>query len=482
MCGILGIYGRGDVIDEIYPGLISMQHRGQDAAGVITFDGKFHIKKGEGLVQNIFNSKNLNRLRGNIAIGHVRYPTVGGGGGDNAQPFYVNSPYGLAMAHNGNLTNYLELKEELMRKRLRHLNSDCDVEVLLNLCADELLRIGSDSSSPDAIFETVKRIYDTVEGAYSVIALVGGEALLAFRDPHGIKPLVFGRKGDAIAFASESVALDVLGYTIVRDVKPGEVMYVDSNRTVHSAILREEEHRPCIFEWVYFARPDSVIDGISVYEARLRLGDELGRLLVTCGVKPDVVIPVPDTSRAAALSVASFMGVPYREGLIKNRYIGRTFIMPTQFERQLSIKFKLNPIRPEIEGRKVLLVDDSIVRGNTSRKMVSLVQSAGAREVYFGSYSPPLKYPCVYGIDMQTRGEFIARGRSNEEIRTEIGCDKLIYQTVEGLIRGVRPTGMEREFCTACFSGTYPTAVPRRCFEEIEKHRINTQKTTVYRE
>ena len=468
MCGFIGIYGNKDVFYDIYTGLLAIQHRGQDSSGIITYSGRFNMKKGNGLVRDVFGEKHASYLRGEIGIGHVRYPTVGGGGAEDAQPFYVNMPYGIAMAHNGNIINYFSLKRELEERNRRHLNSRCDVEAILNVLAYELEKEGD--FSVDGLFSALERTYERLLGSYSVVAIIRDKGLLAFRDPHGIKPIVFGKRGEEFIFASESVALDVLEFEFLGDIKPGEAVFITKEREVVRRKIREETHTPCIFEWVYFARPDSVIDGISVYEARLRLGRELAKLIKERGIIPDVVIPVPDTSRAAALALAEELNIPYREGLIKNRYIGRTFIMPTDRERSSSVRMKLNPMRFELAGKKVLVVDDSIVRGHTSRQIIELIRSAGASEVYFASYSPPLRYPCLYGIDMQTRGEFIARNRTVEEIKHIIGADELVYQTVDGLIRGVKGE-KEMSFCTACFTGEYPTDVPEDMVRMIEEDR-----------
>ena len=480
MCGILGICGGDkDVGLELYQGLNVLQHRGQDSAGIITYSERFNLKKGNGLVQNVFNTKNLSRLIGNMGIGHVRYPTVGGGGADDAQPFYVNSPFGIALAHNGNIVNYFQLKEELFRKDFRHLNSNCDAEVLLNVFADELMEEDLNKFSAETIYNAVQRLFKRTEGSYAAVAIIAGRGMVAFRDPHGIKPLIMGKRDDNYVFASESVALDVLGYEIVRDVAPGEVIYIEEKprffgegRSFYSKRLVTAKPARCIFEWVYFARPDSVLDGISVYEARFRLGIELAKIIKKRRLLPDVVVPIPDTARPSASAIAEKLKLPFREGLIKNRYVGRTFIMPDQAKREESVRQKLNPIRSEIKGKKVLLVDDSIVRGTTSRELVNLVRNAGAKKVYFGVYSPPLRHPCVYGIDMQTHGEFIARNRNERKIAEEISADELIYQTIEGLIRAVHPNG---EVCAACFTGLYPTKVPERVFQQIEKERLDVK-------
>lgn len=468
MCGILGIIGNYEVVGDIYRGLLSLQHRGQDSAGIITYSDRFNIKKGNGLVSEIFKEKNLSYLKGNIGIGHVRYPTIGGGKAEDAQPFYVNTPYGIIMAHNGNVINYNILKKELENVNRRHLNSKSDVEVILNVFANELEKKRKINS--ESIFSAIKGVYKRVMGSYSVIAYIRNEGLIAFRDPIGFKPLTFGEKGNNYVFASESVALDTLGYKKIRDVQPGEAIIINKERNVASKILEKKEHRHCIFEWVYFARPDSVIDGISVYSARLRLGKEIAKIVKKENLKIDLIIPVPDTSRAAAITLSEELKIPYREGLIKNRYIGRTFIMPKQAMRKMSVRMKLNPIEGEIKGKNILIVDDSIVRGNTSRQIVQLIKEAGAKKVFFASYSPPLRHPCIYGIDMQTRSEFIAKNKSIEDIEKEIGADKLIYQSYDGLIKGVAG-GKNIKFCTACFDGKYPTPVNDEILKTIEKER-----------
>lgn len=473
MCGIVGILGEGNVIQEIYEGLLSLQHRGQDSAGIITHNGMFHIKKGIGLVLDVFKEKNLRRLAGNIGIGHVRYPTVGGGGGEDVQPFFVNVPYGIAMAHNGNVTNYFRLRKELIEQRLWSLNSYSDVEVILNIFTDSLLRQqkGNKKKIFSLITKGVREVFQRVEGSYSCVGIIAGKGLFAFRDPKGIKPLIFGKKGDSYIFSSESVCLDLLGYKLERDVKPGEVIFIDNERQIFQEEIVKGGLSPCIFEYVYFARPDSVIDGISVYEARLRLGEYLGKECLKEGIKPDVVIPVPDTARAAATTVAEVLAVEMREGLIKNRYIQRTFIMPTQDLRRTSVRQKLNPIKSEIAGKKILVVDDSIVRGTTSKEIITILRRCEPKEIYLAITCPPLRFPCVYGIDMMTRGEFIARRLSVERIRRMIGADRLIYQTYDGLISAVQGKESRRKFCTACFNGEYPTKIKKEDFLAMEKER-----------
>jgi amidophosphoribosyltransferase len=471
MCGVIGLITRREVGPDLVEGLLALQHRGQDSAGVLTSDGTFHLKKGNGTVANVFNPKNLSRLTGNAGIGHTRYPTIGPGSAEDAQPFYVNHPFGIAMVHNGNVTNYSDLRRELMFEDFRQLTSCSDVEPLLNVFAEGLEQSNLKRFGPSAVFKAVEGVFDRVHGAYSVVALIHQRGLLAFRDPFGIKPLVFSQQGDEVAFASESVAFDRLGFHGFTDVKPGEAIFVDFKGKVHRRQVRPGTPRPCIFEFVYFARPDSVIDGIEVYEARLRLGERLAAEVARQGVRPDVIVPVPDTARAAANSLASTLGVELREGLIKNRYIARTFIMHGQDRRALSVRQKLNPVRSQVKGKDVMLVDDSIVRGTTSREIVQMVRDAGARKVFLAITAPPLRCPCVYGIDMMTRGEFVAKNRTVEQIRKVVGADALIYQTYEGLVSAVRGDSTVPGFCTACFNGKYPTGVTRRYLAQMERER-----------
>lgn len=476
MCGIIGVAGTEQAIRKIYPGLIAVQHRGQDAAGAVTFEHGFHMKKGNGLVTTVFKPKNLERLSGTVGIGHVRYPTVGRGAAEDAQPFIITTPYGIALAHNGNIVNYFDLRQHLIEHELRYLNSHCDAEIILNYISIELTKMNTKDLEPEKLFKALARVYKKLVGSFAVVCVIAQKGLLAFRDKQGIKPLVYGKSHDGWCFASESAALDLLGCTNVKDVVAGQAIFVDMNGTLHEQQVVKTLKRSkaaCIFEYVYFARPDSIIDGIGVYEARLRLGEELGKECLKRKLKPDAVIPVPDTARASAQIVAEVLGVKYREGLIKNRYVHRTFIMPTQAERIEAVRMKLNPIRSEIKNKKILLVDDSIVRGNTSREIISLLREVGATEVYYASYSPPLRFPCVYGIDMQTKGEFIARNKSIKAIEKSIGADVLVYQTPAGLVRGVGAgsTG----FCTACFTGTYPTEIPRRLMKRIEADRTTTK-------
>jgi amidophosphoribosyltransferase len=485
MCGFIGIYGPDgtDVAFEIYEGLLAVQHRGQDAAGITTFTDSFHTKKGLGLVRDVFTERNMARLRGNLGVGHVRYPTVGAGADDDVQPFHIVFPTGIAMAHNGNVTNFLELKAGLQRSGIRP-GSSCDLEVILFVFAKELgkrMKPGA-RVTPEDVFAGVEAVYREVKGAYSVVAILADGSLVAFRDPFGIKPIVFGEKrtdeGVWYACASESVVLDVAGYKKTLDIGAGEALYVGPDRKVVTRKLADKPHRPCIFELVYFARHDSMLDDISVYRTRLRFGEALAEQWREAGAPmPDAIIPVPDSSREAAMSMAQHLGVPYREGLVKNRYIGRTFIMPSQKARQNSVRRKLNTIRLEFEGKDVLLVDDSIVRGNTSRRIVQMAREAGARKVYFAVTSPPLIAPCPYGIDMATKTEFIATGRNNEEIAEQLGADYLMYLERDRMNEAARKGNPKIEkFCNACFTGEYPTGdVTREMLQAIEGERADSQ-------
>ncbi|MFQ6082557.1 MAG: amidophosphoribosyltransferase [Candidatus Aminicenantia bacterium] len=483
MCGIIGLFGNEDVVQEIYNGLLAVQHRGQDSAGIITYDGKFHIKKGNGLVRDIFSIENVLRLKGNIGLGHVRYPTIGGGGGEDAQPFMINSPFGIIMAHNGNVINYSELKKELFEKYHRLLNSDNDVEVILNVFAEELSHQQTVKLKLEHIYRAVEEVFNKVKGSYSVVAYLADQGMVAFRDPFGIKPLVFGIRKEGLAtsyaFASESVSLNILNFNQIKDVRPGEVIFIDHQKKVHSKKLTSTPHTPCLFEWVYFARPDSFIDKVNVYKTRVILGRFLAGEVRKANLEIDVVVPVPDSARDAAIELARELNLKYREALIKNRYIGRTFIMPVDDERKNSVRQKLNPIASEFKGRNVLLVDDSIVRGNTSRKIVKLARQCGAKKVYFAAYSPPLKFPCVYGIDMQTKTEFVARNSTLEEIAVKIGADKVIYQTLECLKKAVHLGNSElTHFCAACFDGVYPTGdVTSEMLNRIERERKIAQES-----
>jgi amidophosphoribosyltransferase len=481
MCGVIGIVANSDVFRDLYQGLLAVQHRGQDAAGIITYDGKFHTKKGNGLVRDIFTAENLGRLRGNIGVGHTRYPTVGGGGGEDAQPFQVNSPFGIIMAHNGNVVNYAELRNELFEKHHRLLNSDCDAEAILNVFAQELAQQKAKKIRPYHIFKAVEGVYHKVKGSYAVVAYIAEQGMVAFRDPYGIKPLVYGKRMDGLipsyAIASESVSLNLMNFGEIQNVEAGQAVFIDQNRTLHTKKIAHCSHAPCLFEWVYFARPDSFIDNVNVYDCRVNLGRFLAEEIKKQNLAIDVVVPVPDSARDAAIEIARRLNLKYREALVKNRYIGRTFIMPADEKRKTSVRQKLNPIASELNGKNVLLVDDSIVRGNTSRAIVEMVRECGAKKVYFAAYSPPLRYPCVYGIDMQTKTEFVARDSNLEQIAKKIGADKVIYQTLDSLKKAVQ-LGNSRltHFCGACFDGIYPTGdITPEILQTIERERIESQ-------
>jgi amidophosphoribosyltransferase len=482
MCGIFGIFGNDDVFKDLYQGLLSIQHRGQDSAGVITYNGRFHTKKGNGLVRDIFSRDNFMRLKGNVGIGHTRYPTIGGGGGEDAQPFFVNSPFGIIMAHNGNVINYAELNKILQEQYHRHISSDNDVEIILNIFAQELSVQKINRIEPKNIFRAVQKVYEQVKGGYSVVAYIAEGGMVAFRDPYGIKPLVYGKKEDGIypsyAIASESVSLNITNFAHIKNVKPGQVIFIDEKRQLHTEQLAQRHFSPCLFEWVYFARPDSYIDNVNVYDCRVNLGKLLAEEIKKHHLDIDVVVPVPDSARDAAIEIARCLNLKYREALVKNRYIGRTFIMPSDQDRASSVRHKLNPIPSELKGKNVLLVDDSIVRGNTSRAIIELIRECGAKKVYFASYSPPLRFPCVYGIDMQTKSEFIARDATVDQIAKKIGADKVIYQSLESLKKAVRIGNKDiNQFCGACFDGCYPTGdVTAEVLEAIERDRKTAQK------
>lgn len=482
MCGIIGIVGRDSVSTRLYDGLTLLQHRGQDAAGIATcHDGRLILRRGAGYVRDVFRNRDMQRLEGNMGIGHVRYPTAGTSAQAEAQPFYVNSPYGIVMGHNGNLTNSDELQRELFESDLRHINTRSDSEVLLNVFAHELQDLKpSTELSPEMIFDTVKAVHRRCNGAYAVIGMVVGRGVFAFRDPLGIRPAVIGERitdtGTEYAIASESVALQGLGFSLMRDIAPGEAVYIDADGTITSRQCAENPQlSPCIFEYVYLARPDSIIDNVSVYKARLRMGETLAKKIKQ--ERPehdiDVVIPIPDTSRTSALEVAFHLGVKYREGFIKNRYIGRTFIMPGQQQRKKSVRQKLSPVDLEFSGKTVLLVDDSIVRGTTSGQIVQMARDAGAKKVYLASAAPPVRHPNVYGIDMPAATELIAHDRTVKDIESIIGADWLVYQTIEDLIEAVRYDKHPiDEFETCCFSGSYITGdVDKSYLDALEQRR-----------
>ena len=468
MCGILGIVASTPVNQMLYDGLITLQHRGQDAAGIVTGEGNaLHVHKGKGMVRDVFRTRNMRDLRGNIGIAHTRYPTAGNAASAHeSQPFYVNSPFGIVLAHNGNLTNTDALRDELSKLDFRHLNTNSDTEVLLNIFAYELERAIRDSvMGPDAIFKAVSGVHQRCQGAYAVVALIAGWGLLAFRDPYGIRPLIYGTSeglgGTEYAVASESVALDTLNFEKQRDVMPGEAILVMPSGQVHTRqCARNPKLFPCIFEFVYLARPDSVIDGASVYEARLNMGEALAEKIrrMPEARDIDVVIPIPDSSRPYALELANTLGIKYREGFVKNRYIGRTFIMPGQAIRQQSVRHKLNTVGIEFKDKVVLLVDDSIVRGTTSNRIVKMARDAGARKVYFASAAPPVRFQNVYGIDMPNQEELIAHTRDEASIAREIGADLLIYQELDALKHSVtRANPALTQFEASCFDGKYIT-------------------------
>ena len=477
MCGVLGVIGNHEAFPDLYQGLLAVQHRGQDAAGIITYDGRFHVKKGNGLVRDVFTVENAQRLTGKVGIGHTRYPTVGGGRGEDAQPFWASSPFGIMMAHNGNVVNYAKLKDKLFKKHHRILNSDCDAEVILHVFAEALALQKARALKPHHVWKAVKGVYDQVKGSYSIVAYIAEQGLVAFRDPYGIKPLAYGLRRDGLlpsfAVASESVSLDIMNFQDIKNVEPGQAVFIDQNRKFHSRRIVRCPHTPCLFEWVYFARPDSIIDNVNVYLCRVNLGRFLAEDIKKLGLEIDVVVPVPDSARDAAIEIARILNLKYREALVKNRYIGRTFIMPGEAQRKVSIRQKLNVIASEVKDKKVLLVDDSIVRGNTSRAIIDLVREAGAAKVYFASYSPPLRFPCVYGIDMQTRNEFVARNAGLGEIARKIGADRVIYNTLDSLKEAVRLGNPKlTNFCAACFEGIYPTGdVTEDILRDIEKER-----------
>jgi amidophosphoribosyltransferase len=485
MCGILGVVSSSPVNQLLYDGLLLLQHRGQDAAGIATAMGKkFNMHKGNGLVRDVFRTRNMRSLPGMSGIGHVRYPTAGSAAdSEEAQPFYVNAPFGIMLAHNGNLTNSDQIKDEMFRRDLRHINTESDSETLLNVLAHKLeeARHGV-TLDPDSIFEAVAGLHRRVRGAYACVAEIAGYGIVAFRDPHGIRPLCFGTAetdaGVEYLVASESVALEGLGFRMVRDVQPGEAIFIDLDGNFYSRqCANNPSLNPCIFEYVYFARPDSLIDGASVYATRLRMGEYLAEKIareIPLG-DIDVVMPIPDTSRPSAMQLAMQLNLDYREGFLKNRYVGRTFIMPGQSVRKKSVRQKLNAMSVEFKGKNVLLVDDSIVRGTTSREIVQMARDSGANKVYFASASPPVRYPNVYGIDMPTRSELIASGRSDDEIRWAIGADALVYQDIEAMKRSVTDINPRlRNFEASCFEGVYVTGdVSPEYLDRIEMARAN---------
>ena len=483
MCGVVGIVAAHPVNQSLYDALLLMQHRGQDAAGIATAQGKrIHLSRGTGLVRDVFRTRDMRNLYGNMGIGHVRYPTAGSAmSAEEAQPFYVNAPFGIVLGHNGNLTNAGELQDDMYRRDRRHINTESDSEVLLNVFAHELQQAVSGLTlDPDAVFAAVSVLQRRAKGAYACVTMIPRFGVIGFRDPYGIRPLVLGERdegtGKDYILASESVALEGLGFRLVRDIAPGECIVITEDREVFSKQCGQHSSlNPCVFEFVYFARPDSQIDGISVYDARLKMGETLAAQVAKAfpGGDIDVVMPIPDSSRPAALQLAMHLNVPYREGFIKNRYVGRTFIMPGQEVRKKSVRQKLNAMASEFKGKRVLIVDDSIVRGTTSREIVSMARESGARGVVFASAAPPVRYPNVYGIDMPTRKELIAHGRSDEEICEAIGADALVYQGIDAMKADVRGfnaavTGLE----ASCFDGHYITGdVTSAWLDQLEEQR-----------
>jgi len=486
MCGIVGIVGRSNVNQALYDALTVLQHRGQDAAGMVTCDqDKLFLRKDNGMVRDVFRTRHMRRLQGNMGIGHVRYPTAGTSSSAEAQPFYVNSPYGITLAHNGNLTNAGEIGEEMYRTDLRHINTNSDSEVLLNIFAHELQVLGKLVPTEEDIFSAVSAVHRRCKGAYAVVAMITGYGIVGFRDPFGIRPACFGERetenGVEYMIASESVALQAMGFQLIRDIAPGEAVYINMDGQLFTRQCAiKPVYRPCIFEHVYLARPDSIMDGISVYKARLRMGERLAEKIRRVWPEHDidVVIPIPDTSRTSALQLANNLGVKYREGFIKNRYIGRTFIMPGQNERKKSVRQKLNAIELEFQGKNVLLVDDSIVRGTTCNQIIEMARDAGAKKVYFASAAPEVCYPNVYGIDMPAASELIAHGRSVEEVRKIIGADWLVYQDLDDLIAAAREGNPKIDgFDCSVFNGEYVTGdIDTAYLDRLQRMRSDDSK------
>lgn len=483
MCGVVGIAGKSPVNQMLFDALTMLQHRGQDAAGIVTCDeGRLFLRKDNGMVRDVFHTRHMRALKGNYGIGHVRYPTAGSSSSAEAQPFYVNSPYGITLAHNGNLTNAEEIHDDLFKTDLRHMNTDSDSEVLLNVLAHELQKHGKLVPTSEDIFHAVTRVHERCKGAYGVVAMITGQGLVGFRDPNGIRPLIYGSReteqGMEYIIASESVAITALGFKVERDILPGEAVFIDLEGNFFTKqCAANAEYRPCIFEYVYFARPDAIIDGISVYKARLKMGEKLAqKILREWGEEHDidVVIPIPDTSRTSALELANMLGVKFREGFMKNRYIGRTFIMPGQQLRKKSVRQKLNPVELEFKGKNVLLVDDSIVRGTTCNEIIQMARDSGAKKVFFASAAPMVKYPNVYGIDMPAKSELIASERSVEEIREIIGADRLIFQDLEDLKDAVRTTKVPdvKDFDCSVFDGIYVSGgIDAQYLDDLQQKR-----------
>ncbi|AYA64959.1 MULTISPECIES: amidophosphoribosyltransferase [Gammaproteobacteria] len=487
MCGIVGIVGKTPVAQSLYDGLTVLQHRGQDAAGIITIEqNRFNLRKANGLVRDVFHTRHMKRLSGNMGIGHCRYPTAGTSSSAEAQPFYVNSPFGIAFAHNGNLTNAHELQDEVFRIARRHINTSSDSELLLNILAHELQQVADLTVTAKDIFKVVTTVHKKIRGAYAVVAAIIGQGLVAFRDPNGIRPLALGKRitemGEEYMVASESVALDAVGFTFIRDVAPGECVYITEKGELHTQQCAEvPATSPCVFEFVYFARPDSFIDGISVYASRVNMGRKLGEKIARewADLDIDVVIPIPETSMDVALQIANTLELPYRQGFVKNRYIGRTFIMPGQTMRKQSVRRKLNAISSEFKGKNVLLVDDSIVRGTTSGQIIEMARESGAKKVYFASAAPEIRFPNVYGIDMPSANELIAYGREIDQIADLIQADGLIFQDIEDLVEAVREENPEiQRFETSVFDGNYITAdIDQDYLERIDIARGEASKS-----
>ncbi len=487
MCGIAGIVGHSPVNQSLYDALTVLQHRGQDAAGIVTADNdRLHLRKSNGMVRDVFHTRHMVELPGNMGIAHVRYPTAGCDSSAEAQPFYVNSPYGITLAHNGNLTNAAELRRELFVDEMRHINTDSDSEILLNVFAQELQRIGKLKITPADIFKAVEGVHKRCKGGYAVVVMIMGYGVLGFRDPNGIRPICYGKRdsesGPEYMISSEDVAVQALGFDLVDDIAPGEAVFIEEGGAMFKQkCARNTALMPCLFEYVYLARPDSIIDHVSVYKARLRMGEMLAKRILEQWPDHDidVVVPIPDTSRTSALPLAYKLGIKYREGFIKNRYIGRTFIMPGQQQRKKSVRQKLNAIELEFKDKNVLLVDDSIVRGTTSKQIIDMARNAGAKKVYFASAAPAVRYPNVYGIDMPTAEELVAHGRTDEEVAKEIGADKLFYQDLDDLKKAVLKGNNDIEgFEDSVFSGQYLTdEVTAAYLDDLAKSRCDTAKS-----
>ena len=488
MCGVVGIAGKTAVNQMLFDALTMLQHRGQDAAGIVTcHEGRLFLRKDTGMVRDVFHTRHMRALQGNYGIGHVRYPTAGSSSSAEAQPFYVNSPYGITLAHNGNLTNAEEIHDDLFKTDLRHMNTNSDSEVLLNVLAHELQKLGKLSPVADDIFHVIGRVHERCRGGYAVVSMITNQGLVGFRDPNGIRPLIYGSReteqGMEYIIASESVAITALGFKVERDIEPGEAIFIDMDGNLFSRqCAAAPKYSPCIFEYVYFARPDAIIDGISVYKARLKMGEQLAqKILREWGEEHDidVVIPIPDTSRTSALELANTLGVKVREGFMKNRYIGRTFIMPGQQLREKSVRQKLNPVELEFRGKNVLLVDDSIVRGTTCNEIIQMARDSGAKKVFFASAAPMVKYPNVYGIDMPAKSELIASNRSVEEIRDIIGADRLVFQDLDDLKIAIRTKKVPavQEFDCSVFDGVYVTGdIDEAYLDNLQQSRSDSAK------